>query len=91
MSCQKDGDRLSLVLPDEVSWTKATRESVFSFFSDDRRRRDAFERFLSRGYWGVVAYAGGSWVDYGWVSGLGTLGPQYWPRNVQVGSNREAV
>ncbi len=77
------GWNTSLVLPDEISWTTATRESVMSFFGYDRWRRDTFARFLHKGYWGVILYIGNDWVNYGWVSRPETLGPPHLPRDVQ--------
>lgn len=71
------------LLPVGIQWTRATRDSVEDLFRDDPRRRQTFLQFIDKGYYGVIIYHDAQWINYGWMSTPGTLGPPHLPLSIQ--------
>jgi RimJ/RimL family protein N-acetyltransferase len=81
-------DRLNgeVLLPTDIKWTQATRDSIAGLFRDDPRRKKTFLQFVNRGYYGIIMYHDSQWVSYGWMSKPDTLGPPHLPLGIQKSS-----
>ncbi|MBC7294442.1 MAG: hypothetical protein H5T84_10160, partial [Thermoleophilia bacterium] len=68
---------------DGLVYASMDAQVVARLFAADKQRRDAFMRFLSQGYEGVVWHREGEWAAYGWLTLPHTLGPPHLPRSIQ--------
>lgn len=63
----------------EVHWTWANVENVHAHFTENPRR-DAFLKFLAKGFTGLILHRDEMWMAYAWMTTPATVGPPHLPR-----------
>lgn len=69
--------------PAVFGWAQINEQTLKRIFSNDLQRLMTFEKFLRRGFLGIVWYNEEEWVSYAWMSLPETAGPPHLPRSVQ--------
>lgn len=62
---------------DDVAVEPATKNSVYGFFGDDRKRHDVFMEYVRKKYVGLILHNNSEWLAYAWMSNPLSEGPPH--------------